>query len=164
MGSLKKLGDLFEYQLKDIYSAEQQLKSVIPQMIKSVDSKKLKQVLNDHLNETKTQLDRLNNISHDLDITLTSERCKAMKGLISEAEDFLSKETETNILDAGLIAAAQRIEHYEISAYSTVVEYAKALGYQELGRLLEQSLREERNTNEKLTNLSIDMINVKARV
>ncbi|MEL7834203.1 ferritin-like domain-containing protein [Fodinibius sp. Rm-B-1B1-1] len=164
MSSLKNLEDLFEHQLKDIYSAEKQIKSAIPKMIKNAESKKLKQALNDHLRETETQIERLNNIGDDLDITLTGETCKGMKGLITEAEDFMKEEAESKVRDAGLIANAQRVEHYEIAAYGTVVEYAKALGHREAARLLEQSLEEERTADEKLTDLAVEMMNMKARV
>lgn len=164
MSSLKNLGDLFEHQLKDIYSAEKQIKSAIPKMINGADSNKLKQAMKDHFEETETHLERLKNIGRELDITLTGEICKGMKGLISEAEDFLSDEAESNVRDAGLIANAQRIEHYEIAAYGTVIEYAKALGYREPARLLEQSLKEERSADKKLTDLAVEMMNMKARV
>lgn len=164
MSSLKNLEDLFEHQLKDIYSAEKQIKSAIPKMIKNANNKKLKEAFNHHLKQTETQLERLTNIARDLEIKITGETCKGMKGLITEAEDFLSEDAESNVRDAGLIANAQRVEHYEISAYGTVVEYAKALGHRESARLLEETLKEERNTDEKLTDLAIDIINVKARV
>lgn len=164
MSSLKNLGDLFEHQLKDIYSAEKQIKSAIPKIVNGANSKKLKQAMKDHLSETETQLERLQNIGQELDISLTGETCKGMKGLISETKAFLSKDAESNVRDAGLIADAQRIEHYEIAAYGTVVEYAKALGYRETARLLEQSLQEERRADEKLTDLAVEMMNVKAKV
>lgn len=164
MSPLKNLGDLFEHQMKDIYSAEKQLKTAIPRMINKAHSQKVKQTLNKHFRETQTHLERLENIGQELDFTLTGETCKGMKGLISETEDFLSKEAESNVRDAGLIADAQRIEHYEIAAYGTVVEYAKALSYREPARLLEKSLQEEHDTNETLTDLAVEMINVKARV
>ncbi len=164
MSSLKNLEDLFEHQLKDIYSAEKQIKSGIPKMIKNTDNKKLKEAFNHHLKQTETQLERLTNIARDLEINITGETCKGMKGLINEAEDFLSEDAESDVRDAGLIANAQRVEHYEISAYSTVVEYAKALGHREPARLLEETLKEERKTDEKLNDLAIDIINVKARV
>lgn len=164
MSSLQNLEDLFEHQLKDIYSAERQVKSAIPKMINSANSKKLKQAMQDHLSETENQLERLQSIGKELDISLTGETCKGMKGLISETKAFLSEEAESNVRNAGLVANAQRIEHYEIAAYGTVVEYAKVLGYREAARLLEQSLQEERNADEKLTDLAVEMMNMKAKV
>lgn len=161
---MKNLDDLFEHQLKDIYSAEKQIKSAIPKMINGAHSKKLKQAMKDHLSETETHLERLQNIAQELDISLTGEICKGMKGLVSETKAFLSEEAESNVRDAGLIANAQRIEHYEIAAYGTVVEYAKVLGYQEAARLLKLSLQEERSADEKLTDLAVEMMNMKARV
>lgn len=164
MSSIKKLRDLFEHQLKDIYSAEKQIKSAIPKMINSANYKKLKQAMKDHLSETETHLERLQNIRQELDISLEGEICKGMNGLIAEAKAFQNEEAEFNVRDAGIIANAQRIEHYEIADYGTVVAYAKFLGYQEVARLLEQSLLEERNPDEKLTDLALEMMNVKAKV
>lgn len=164
MSSLKKLEDLFEHQLKDIYSAESQLIAAFPKMIDHAYSDKLKKAFTDHFEETETHLERLENISSELNTNIVGETCKGMKGLLSEAKAFMNEDTETNVRDAGLIASAQRIEHYEIAAYGTVVEYAKILGHHELARLLEQSLKEETDANKKLNNLAIDLINLKAKV
>lgn len=116
MSSLKKSGNLFEHQLKDIYSAEKQTKSAIPKMINGANRNKLKQAMKDHFEETEIHFERLQNMGCELDITLIGETCKRMKELMSEAEGFLNNEAELNVYDAGLSANAQRIEHYEIAA------------------------------------------------
>ncbi len=163
MKKLKNLEDLFHHQLQDIYSAETQLVDALPKMEKRANEKKLKKAFSDHLEETKKQVKRLEDIAQNLDINIGGETCKAMKGLISEAESFIAEEAEQNVQDAGIIADAQRIEHYEISAYGTVVEYAKALGKREASKLLEKTLDEEENADSKLSELAIDSINVKAK-
>ncbi|PAU92828.1 hypothetical protein CK503_15085 [Aliifodinibius salipaludis] len=164
MSTLKNLEDLFEHQLKDIYSAENQIIAAFPKMIEHAFSDKLKKAFRYHLEETEVHVERLKNIGSEFNTHVTGETCKGMKGLISEAEAFINEDTERNIRDAGLIANAQRMEHYEIAAYGTVVEYAKVLGYREAARLLEQSLQEERNADEKLTDLAVEMMNMKAKV
>lgn len=164
MSTLKNLEDLFHHQLKDLYSAEAQLVEALPKMVEEANDDKLKEAFSDHLEETKKQVERLRDIGKDLDIKLKGETCKGMKGLISEAQTFISEDAEDNVRDAGIIADAQRIEHYEISAYGTVIEYAKALGKREAVRILEETLKEEKNADKKLTSLAVDSINVKAKV
>lgn len=163
MKKLKNLEDLFHHQLRDIYSAEKQLVDALPKMAKEATNKKLKTAFNDHLEETKKHVERLEEIEDELEIKLSGETCKAMKGLINEAESFISEDAEDHVRDAGIIADAQRIEHYEISAYGTVVEYAKALRKRDIVTLLEKSLREETKADKKLNDLAIDTINVKAK-
>lgn len=164
MSNLKNLEDLFHHQLKDLYSAETQLVDALPKMEKEASNSKLKKAFTSHLEETKKQVERLKDIGKDLDIKLTGETCKGMKGLISEAQSFISEDAEDNVRDAGLIADAQRVEHYEISAYGTVIEYAKALGKTEAERLLKETLKEEKSADKKLNTLALDSINVKAKV
>ncbi len=164
MSTLKNLEDLFHHQLKDLYSAETQLVDALPKMVKEANDKKLKQAFSDHLEETKKHVERLKDIGKDLGIKLTGETCKGMKGLISEAQSFISEDAEDKVRDAGIIADAQRVEHYEISAYGTVIEYAKALDKREAARLLKETLKEEKDADKKLNALAIDSINVKARV
>ncbi len=164
MSKLKNLEDLFHHQLKDLYSAETQLVDALPEMIKEANDKKLKEAFTDHLEETKKQVERLKDIGNDLDIKLTGETCKGMKGLISEAQSFISEDADDKVRDAGIIADAQRVEHYEISAYGTVIEYAKALGKREAARLLKETLKEEKDADKKLNALAVDSINVKAKV
>lgn len=162
MSKLKNLEDLFHHQLKDIYSAETQLVDALPTMIEEATDKKLKKAFSDHLEETKDQVKRLEEVGKSLEVKLTGETCKGMKGLINEAQSFISEDAENHVRDAGLIADAQRIEHYEISAYGTAVEYAKALGKKDVAKKLEQSLKEESKADKKLNDLAVDTINAKA--
>lgn len=164
MKNLKNLEDLFYHQLRDIYSAEMQLVDALPQMMKEATNNKLKKLFADHLEETKNQVERLVEIRKQLGIKLTGETCKGMKGLISEAKSFISESADDNVRDAGLIADAQRIEHYEISAYGTVIEYAKALGEAAIANELTYSLKEEREADELLTKMAVEAINIKAKV
>ncbi len=164
MENLKNLDDLFHHQLKDIYSAETQLVDALPKMIKETNNDKLKEAFSNHLEETKNHVNRLEEIGEKMNLKMKGETCKAMKGLIEEAQSFISEDAEEHVRDAGLIADAQRVEHYEISAYGTVVEYAKALGKTEVANMLEKTLKEEKNTDQKLNKLAKDSINVKAKV
>jgi ferritin-like metal-binding protein YciE len=133
-------------------------------MKKEANADKLKEAFSDHLEETKKHVERLKDIGKDLDIKLTGETCEGMKGLINEAQSFISEDAENDVRDAGIIADAQRIEHYEIAAYGTVIEYAKALGKKEAARLLKETLKEEKNADQKLNTLAKDSVNVKAKV
>lgn len=164
MKNLKNLDDLLHHQLRDIYSAENQLAKAMPKMAKKANTEELKQAFSDHLEETKNQISRLEEIGEKLDIKVKGETCKGMKGLIEEANEFISEDAEEHVRDAGIIADAQRIEHYEISAYGTVAEYARALGKNEIVSLLEETLEEEKKTDKKLSKLAKDSINVKAKV
>jgi len=164
MKNLKTLEDLFHHQLRDIYNAEQQISKALPEMVEEASENNLKQAFKDHLDETKNQIARLEKIGDRLDIELTGETCDAMKGLIEESKELVSKDADDNVRDAGIIADAQRIEHYEISAYGTVREYAKALDEREIADQLNQTLQEEANADEKLNKLAMDAVNPKAKV
>ncbi len=160
---MKDLKDLFEHQLKDLYSAESQLTKALPKMVKNAHDKKLKEAFESHLEETKEHKERLAEICKELGIKPTGETCKAMKGLIEEAEDFLKEEASDEVRDAGLIADAQRVEHYEISGYGTVVRYAKELGHKEIAAKLQKTLDEEYNADNKLDKLAEGRLNKKAK-
>lgn len=164
MAKLKNLEDLFHHQLRDIYNAEKQLIDALPKMVEEANDPPLKKALSEHLEETKNQAKRLEEIGQNLGVKVTGETCKAMKGLIREAKAFISEDANDRVRDAGIIADAQRIEHYEISAYGTAVEFAKALGKNDIANKLSQSLQEESNADRKLNDLAIDNINVKAKV
>ncbi|MDN3595632.1 ferritin-like domain-containing protein [Zunongwangia endophytica] len=159
---MKDLKELFEHQLKDLYSAESQLLKALPKMVKAANNDALKKAFEGHLEETKEHKERLSEICKELGIKPTGETCKAMKGLIEEAEDFLKEETSEEVSDAGIIADAQRIEHYEISGYGTVVRYAKELGYKELATKLQKTLDEEYAADKKLDKLAEKRLNKKA--
>lgn len=161
---MKNLKDLFEHQLKDLYSAENQLIKALPKMAKKANDEKLKKAFEDHLDETKQHKERLAEICKELGIKPTGETCKAMKGLIEEAEDFIKEDASDEVRDAGLIADAQRVEHYEISGYGTVVRYAKELGHKDIAAKLQKTLDEEYDADNKLDKLAEGRLNKKAKV
>jgi ferritin-like metal-binding protein YciE len=145
------LRDLFIEQLKDLYSAETQLiKSGLPAMIKKATNPDLKQGLSGHLEQTKSQLDRLDQISAHVGEKLSGETCEATAGLIKEAAGWMAEDAADDVMDAGIIADGQRIEHYEIAAYGATHAYATLLGETECAKLLAATLAEEKAANEKL--------------
>ena len=160
---MKNLKDLFEHQLKDLYSAETQLLKALPKMAENATDAKLKKAFEAHLEETREHQQRLEEVCKELEIKPTGETCKAMKGLIAEAEAFLKEDAEKEVRDAGLIADAQRVEHYEISGYGTVVRYAKELGYDSIAKKLQKTLDEEYKADEKLDKLAEGRLNKKAK-
>lgn len=160
---MKNLEDLFEHQLKDLYSAEKQLVDALPQMEKHSTDEKLKKTFQDHLGETKEHKARLEEICESLDIDPEGEKCKAMEGLIKEAESFLKEDAEDDVRDAGIIANAQRMEHYEISGYGTATRFAKELGHSEIAKKLHKTFKEEEDADEKLNKLAENRINEKAK-
>ncbi|HRE78462.1 MAG TPA: ferritin-like domain-containing protein [Flavobacterium sp.] len=159
---MKTLQDLFEHQLKDLFSAESQLLEALPKMAENANDSMLKKAFEDHLEETKEQKKRLGEICDSLNVSPEGETCKAMKGLIAEAESFMKEVEDKHLMDAGLIAEAQRVEHYEISGYGTVVRYAKELGHDDVAAKLQKTLDEEYGANEKLNKLAENRLNQKA--
>lgn len=159
---MKTLEDLFEHQLKDLYSAETQLIKALPKMVENAKDDKLKKAFEDHLEETKNQKKRLDEIAAELDIDPKGETCKAMEGLIKEAESFIKEKKDDDVTNAGLIAEAQRIEHYEISGYGTAVRYAKELGHKEIASKLQETLDEEYGADTKLNKMAESRLNRKA--
>jgi len=159
---MKKLEDLFEHQLKDLYSAETQLIEALPKMIKHATNDKLQKAFEDHLDETKKQKTRLEEICSKLDIDPSGETCKAMQGIVKEAEAFMKEDTSSEVRDAGLIAQAQRVEHYKIAGYGTVIRYAKELGHDDIASKLQKTLDEEYAVDNHLTHLAEDRLNRKA--
>ena len=126
---MKTLQDLFEHQLKDLYSAENQLLDALPKVLDKVSDSELRKSIESHKAETQKQKERIKDICDDLGIKPTGSECKAMKGLIEETNHFLKEDADADVKDAGIIANCQRIEHYEISGYGTAVKYAKQLGH-----------------------------------
>lgn len=159
---LKTLNDLFIHQLKDLYAAEQQLLQAMPKMEEKITSGELKRSMGRHREETQYQVNRLEKVFESLGVKAKAEKCKAMEGLLKETQEFMEEEADKPVMDAGLIALAQRIEHYEIAAYGTACTYAKYLGHHEALRLLKETLSEEKKTDERLTVLAESTINVKA--
>ncbi len=160
--TMKTLKDLFEHQLKDLYSAENQMVDALPKMVDKASNTGLKTAFESHLAETKEQRNRIQDICRSLEIEPSGEKCKAMEGLIREVESFLEEEIADEVRDAGLIANAQRIEHYEISGYGTAVRYAKQLGHSEIADKLQQTLDQEYEADQKLNNMAEQNINQKA--
>jgi ferritin-like metal-binding protein YciE len=150
---LPTIEKLFEDQLKDIYSAETQLVKALPKMAKKAAATGLKDAITSHLEETKNQVERLNRIGQSLGIKLTGKKCKAMEGLIEEGTEVLEAEGPGPVIDAALIAAAQRVEHYEISAYGSARALATHLGHEDVVELLNETLDEESAADEKLTSI-----------
>ena len=155
------LEELLEDELKDLYSAENQLVKALPKMAKAASSPELRRALERHLEETKRQVERLNQIGESLEMKLTGKKCKGMEGLIEEGKELLEEDFDEDTIDAGLIGAAQKVEHYEIAAYGTARTHASLLGYNKVAKLLQQTLDEEGNTDKKLTQLA-SSINVEA--
>ena len=148
---------LYVEQLKDIYSAESQLLKALPKMAKAARSQDLRQGFEKHLEQTKGHVERLEQIFSSLDESPKGKKCMGMEGLIEEGEEVIQEESATEALDAGLIAAAQRVEHYEIAAYGSVHAFAELLGDDDSVSLLLQTLDEEKETDKKLTELSVEI-------
>lgn len=159
LDSLKKL---YLEELRDLYSAETQLVKALPEMVKGASSAELKQAFGNHLEQTEEHVERLNEIFGRLGEQPTGKTCKAMKGLIEEGSEMLEEEGEESVIDAGLIGAAQRIEHYEIASYGTVRTFADLLGEEDAAELLQQTLDEEGETNEELSELAERTVNKEA--
>jgi len=160
---MQDLEDLFVDQLRDLYNAEKQLVKALPKMAKKASDEDLKQAFSTHLEETKGHVERLEQIFDQLGKRASGKTCKAMKGLVEEGQEAMEEDAEPEVLDAALIAAAQRVEHYEIAGYGTVRAYAKLLGNSEAAKLLQQTLDEEGETDKKLTKLAETTINVEAQ-
>ena len=159
---MKTLEDLFEHQLKDLYSAETQLINALPKLAKSATDEKLKKAFEGHLEETKNHKTRLEEVFQELGISPKGETCKAMEGLIKEAENFIKEKNDEDVNNAGLIAEAQRVEHYEISGYGTAVRYAKELGHNSIASKLKKTLDEEYGADDKLNVMAEKRLNRKA--
>ena len=162
MSKLKSLEDLFEHQLKDLYSAEKQAIAAMPKMAKTAQDPALKEALEAHLAETKEQKARLEKVCELVGISPGRIVCKAMQGLVAESEETISEDATPEVKDAALIAASQRMEHYEIAGYGTAAHYAERLGHQEAAELLRQILQEEQKTDTLLNDLAKNSINQKA--
>ena len=159
---MESLQDLLVDQLKDLYNAENQLIKALPKMAKAATNPQLQQAFTDHLEETKEHAQRLEKIFDTLDESPKGKKCKAMEGLIEEGKEIMEEDAEPEVLDAGLIAAAQRVEHYEIAGYGCVRTYAKLLGNEAAAKILQQTLDEEGKTDKLLTDLAERVINIEA--
>ena len=156
------LQDLFVNQIEDLYDAENRIIRALPKMVDAASSRELKTAFETHLGETRQHIERLDAIFRELNRTPTRETCEAMKGLIQEGEEMVTAKGDLSVRDAALIAAAQRIEHYEIACYGTVRAFARQLGINEAARLLESTLREEEAADKKLTEIAETEVNERA--
>jgi ferritin-like metal-binding protein YciE len=156
------LKDLYVEGLKDLYSAENQILKALPQMIKKASHPKLKKAFTTHERQTRQQAKRIERICKQLGEKPTGKKCVGMEGLIKEAKELISERPDPDVLDAGLIAAAQHVEHYEMAGYGCVRTYARLLGYAEQADLLQQTLDEEGETDKLLTVLAETSINIDA--
>jgi ferritin-like metal-binding protein YciE len=155
------LRELYVDELKDLYSAEKQLTKALPKMAKTASSDELRQGFEDHLEQTKGHVERLEEIFSQLGAKATGKKCMGMEGLVKEGAEIMGEAFSEDVMDAALISAAQRVEHYEIAAYGTVIAYANLLGESEQAELLQETLEEEKETDQKLTELS-QQINMQA--
>jgi ferritin-like metal-binding protein YciE len=159
---MSSLEDLFLHELKDLYSAETQIIKALPKMAKNASSPELKRSFEEHLEQTREHVERLNQIFHRLDATPGRHKCKGMEGLIEEGKELMEEDIDGDVLDAGLIGAAQRVEHYEMAAYGTARAHAEQLGDGQAAKLLQRTLDEEGETNKKLTRLAESLVNKEA--
>ncbi len=160
--SSQGLRDLFEDELKDIYWAEKALTKAIPKMVKNATTDELVDALNDHLEVTKGHVERLEEAFEVLGKAARAKKCEAMAGLIKEAEEIMEDTEEGVVRDAGIISAAQKVEHYEIASYGTLCAFAKTLGEDEVVSLLQKTLDEEKEADQTLTQIAESSINVEA--
>jgi ferritin-like metal-binding protein YciE len=157
------LKELLVEELRDIYNAEAQLTKALPKMAKKASNPQLRSAFETHLRETEGQIDRLERVFEELGEKARGKTCQAMKGLVEEGKEMMGEDFEDDVMDAALIAAAQKIEHYEIASYGTVRAWANILGEQQAAKLLQQTLDEEGATDKKLTQLAESSINVEAQ-
>jgi ferritin-like metal-binding protein YciE len=160
---LESVEDLFLAELRDLYDAENQLLKALPKLAEAASAPALKMAFSQHLEETKGHVGRLDRVFRELDITPSGETCEAMKGLVKEGEEFIHAKGEPLVRDAGLIGAAQRVEHYEIAGYGTARTLAKRLGFQEVAAILQDTLEEEGEADRKLTAVAENEVNARAK-
>ena len=162
---LETLQDLFVDQLKDLYSAENQIVKALPKMADATSTPELQRGFEEHLEQTRNQIDRLKQIFQGLNMSsIHAKTCKGMEGIIHEGNEYMVGNADPKVRDAGLIAAAQRVEHYEISGYGSARAIANRLGYTTAAELLQQTLDEEKATDQKLTAIAEQKVNTQAQM
>ncbi len=159
---IQSLNDLFVHTLQDIYYAEQQILKALPKMSKAADSSALATAFDGHLAETKQQIVRLDNVFKMVGVKAKGEKCPAIDGILEEANDLMSEIKDPDTRDAAMIAAAQAVEHYEITRYGTLVSWAKLLGMDDAAKVLAQTLKEEHSADVKLTKIAESKLNKEA--
>lgn len=160
---MNTMHELFTDMLKDVHSAETQIVEALPKMAEKATSQELRQALELHLDESREQIARLDRIMQMLGTQPSGNPCEAMQGLLQEGEEILSRAQSAEVRDAGIIAAAQAVEHYEIARYGTLAAWAEQLGLDDAQDLLEETLEEEKATDEKLNDIALMSVNEKAQ-
>ena len=163
MSSIKTIEELFQNELFDIYDAEKQITKALPKMAEKASDRELAQGFQTHLKETEGQIKRLEKCFQLLGVEAEKETCEATQGLLKEGEQLMKEVEKGPVLDAALISAAQKVEHYEIATYGTLITWAQQLGFDEVADLLEETLDEEKATDEKLSDLAEDHVNEDAQ-
>ena len=158
-----ELHELFLDELADVYSAEQQLTKALPKLAKAAQTDELREALEQHLEETEEHISRLEQVAESLDESLKKKTCKAMQGLIAEGDDIVKEQKDSSALDAGIIAACQKVEHYEIASYGTLCAWAEQMGHDEAVKLLRQTEEEEIAADEKVTEVAETVANQRAQ-
>ena len=161
---METLKDLYVEELKDLYSAENQLVKALPKMAKNASNPKLKQAFTTHLKETEIHVQRIEQVCDDLGVSPKGKKCVGMEGLLKEGSELIKEKPEPDVLDAGLIAAAQHVEHYEMAGYGCCRTYARQLGFESQAEMLQATLDEEGNADKILTEIAEATINVEAEV
>jgi len=162
MAAISTLEDLFVQELRDMYDGEKQILKALPKMAKAAENEELANGFQEHLEQSKTHVERLEQIFTQLDLRARGKHCAGLAGIIEEGSEVM-EEVEEPALNAALIAAAQRVEHYEIAAYGTLIAFARQLGHEDAAELLEETLNEEKETDRKLTELAETMLNEQAK-
>lgn len=160
--ALATMHDLMLAELKDLYSAETQLVKALPKMVKGATTASLRTAFEEHLEQTHEHVARLEQIFERLGTSPRGKKCKGMEGLLEEGAEMLAEEGDENVRDAGIIASAQRVEHYEIAAYGSTLAFATLMGHVEIAALLEMTLNEEKAADELLSSIALDEVNLAA--
>ena len=160
---INSLHDLYLTELKDLYDAESRIAKALPKMAGAANSEELRQAFEQHLSQTRRHVERLDEIFQELDESPQGQKCKGVRGILDEGEDLMDEDAPAAVADAALIGTAQRVEHYEIAAYSAVRTYAGRLGFADHARLLNETLQEEGETGKKLTSLAESYMNEEAK-
>lgn len=160
---LHSLEDLFYEEVRDMFDAEKQLIKALPKMAKAASTDELRQAFEEHLDQTRGHVERLEQVFESLGKKARGKSCQAMQGLIEEGADLIDADAEPRVLDAGLIAAAQRVEHYEMAVYGCLLTWARQLNNSEAAELLEQTLNEEKEADQKLTQIAESVVNLAAQ-
>jgi len=164
MANMDSLEELLQEELKDIYNAEKQLTKALPKMAKKASAAELKQAFEEHLAQTERQIERLEEVFEQLGMPPRGKKCEGMENLIAEGEEMIGEIEDEDTRDAALIASAQKVEHYEIASYGTVRTWANLLGKSQIAALLEETLEEEKQTDQNLTSIAESFVNAEAAV